>query len=280
MKTEYSANEVLEANLKIYELTAKTYDEEQPHFSPENQELFGKTLRRLSESAGNEILVDLGCGTGFVTNLGAPFFEKVYGVDVSPDMLALVNTHEGKVNTVPATTDNVPLEDQTANVVTSNSFLHHLFDYESTLREAYRLLKDGGVFYSEEDPNKLFWDHIKLLDPESQGYSDIVKREIENVKLEEFEMSQFGDDKEMFEVLATSEYQKMIRGGMSMDALETVLNAIGFSQVSVTPYWYLGQGAVMHGLSFDTSKTVEEYLLRARPFSDHMFKYFRIEAWK
>ena len=280
MKNDYSAGEVLQANLKIYELTAKSYDAEQPHFSPENQELFSNTLRRLSEAAGSDVLVDMGCGTGFVTNLAAAIFEKVYGVDVSPHMLALVNTHDGKVNTVPATTDNVPIESGIANVATSNSFLHHLFDYESTLREAYRLLKDGGVFYSEEDPNRLFWDHIKEIGQDSTKYSDIVKREIENVKLEEFEMSQFSDDKGLFEVLATSEYQKMIKGGMSMDVLTDVLTKIGFSKVKVEPYWYLGQASIMHGISFEASKTIEDYLLKVRPFSDHMFKYFRIEAWK
>jgi ubiquinone/menaquinone biosynthesis C-methylase UbiE len=280
MKNEYSAAEILAANLKIYELTAKDYDAEQPHFSPENKELFSSKLKMLSETAGNSVLVDLGCGTGFVTELSMPYFQQIYGVDISPNMLALVKTDSGKVKVIAAPTDSVPLEDGISNVVTSNSFLHHLFDYESTLREAYRLLKEGGVFYSEEDPNRLFWDGMKDLNPDSKEYSDIVKREIDNVKLEEFEMSQFKDDKEMFETLAKSEYQKMIKGGMSMSLLNDLLLEIGFSKVKVEPYWYLGQGFVMHNISFEAAKTIEDYLLKARPLSDNLFKYFRIEAWK
>jgi ubiquinone/menaquinone biosynthesis C-methylase UbiE len=280
MKNEYSADEVLEANLKLYELTAKDYDADQPHFSPENKELFSNKLKTLSETAGNSVLVDLGCGTGFVTELSVPYFEKIYGVDISPDMLALVKTDSGKITLIPAATYEVPLDNGISDVVTANSFLHHLFDYELTLREAFRLLKDGGVFYSEEDPNRLFWDRMKELNPDSHEYSDIVKREIENVKLEEFEMSQFKDDKEMFETVAKSEYQKMVKGGMSMSLLNDLLLEIGFSKVKVEPYWYLGQGFVMHNISFEAAKTIEDYLLKARPLSDNLFKYFRIEAWK
>src|SRR5213080_5032448 len=102
MDSTCSADEVLQANLKLYELTAKTYDTEQPHFSPENKQLFSKKLEKLSGEAGNSVLVDLGCGTGFVPSLATPFFEKIYGVDASPDMLAMVNTESGKVTTVQA----------------------------------------------------------------------------------------------------------------------------------------------------------------------------------
>lgn len=40
-------------------------------------------------------------------------------------------------------------------------------------------------------------------------------------------------------------------------------------------YWYLGQGAVLHGQSAQAAATVEDYLLRALPVSAPLFKYVR-----
>ena len=70
--------------------------------------------------------------------------------------MSRVDLSSGKVKLLEANTESVPLRDGTANVITANSFLHHLYDIQQTIAEAYRLLKPGGVFYSEEDPNLAF----------------------------------------------------------------------------------------------------------------------------
>jgi SAM-dependent methyltransferase len=48
---------------------------------------------------------------------------------------------------------NIPMQDACADCVTAFSALHHIFDYEQTVREMARMLKPGGVFYTDWDPN-------------------------------------------------------------------------------------------------------------------------------
>ncbi len=51
---------------------------------------------------------------------------------------------------------------------------------------------------------------------------------------------------------------------------------LGFSSCTVRPEWFLGQGEVMHGRSFEEAARVEDYLRSVSPLADHLFKYLQI----
>jgi hypothetical protein len=70
-----------------------------------------------------------------------------------------------------------------------------------------------------------------------------------------------------------AEYTKSILGGIDAEALCDEALALGFSRCSVRYEWFLGQGSVMHGQSFEASSTIEEHLRRVLPLSAHLFKY-------
>ena len=209
-----------------------------------------------------------------------PSFDSIIGVDVTPAMISKVDLSSGKVKLQQANTESVPLDDNIANVITANSFLHHLYDIRPTVAEAYRLLRERGVFYSEEDPNVLFWESVKDLsvaDEVKKAYSDIVSREL-SVILEthsEIEGAKGVDAK----VVQMAEYQKMMRGGMNAGEVKAIFYEAGFSKVNIEYYWFLGQAKLMHQ-SIDLSHNVESYLRSILPLSAHLFKYFKIEAWK
>jgi hypothetical protein len=44
--------------------------------------------------------------------------------------------------------------------------------------------------------------------------------------------------------------------------------------------WFLGQGAVMHGQSFEAADTVDAYLRRTLPLTGHLFKYLQFMVRK
>jgi ubiquinone/menaquinone biosynthesis C-methylase UbiE len=273
-------DDVLRANIDFHTALADTYDREQPHCRPENKALVSAHLARLADRAGSQVLIDFGCGTGFVIHLAEPYFKSIIGVDITPAMISKVDVCSGKVKLFQANTESVPLDDNIANVVTANTFLHHLYDIRPTVAEAYRLLKDGGVFYSEEDPNALFWESFKDLsvaDEVKESYSDVVSRELSAI-LEthsEIEVNKGIDAK----VVQMAEYQKMMRGGMHAEEVKAIFYEAGFSKVNIEYYWFLGQAKLMHE-SIDLSRNVEAYLRSILPLSAHLFKYFKVEAWK
>lgn len=94
--------------------------------------------------------VDFGCGTGtFAIALAAQRPDaEVIGVDGDPEILARARAKDGAdaVEWEEGLAQEVPLADESADVVTMSLMLHHLLpdDKRAALAEARRLLKPGG----------------------------------------------------------------------------------------------------------------------------------------
>ncbi|MNC99005.1 hypothetical protein D3C83_171490 [compost metagenome] len=56
--------------------------------------------------------------------------------------------------------------------------------------------------------------------------------------------------------------------------------AAGFSQCETVFDWFLGQGNVMHGQSFEAADIVDAYLHRALPLTQHLYKYLCFKLTK
>jgi len=171
---------VIAANIKYHSAIAENYDITQLHFSPENVVRLDTILADLSASIGGGSLLDLGCGTGFVTSIAKKHFQRVVGVDITLPMLERVDTDGGKVKLYLADTSDLPFPDDDFDVCTAYSFLHHLDDFSPTLREVYRCLRPGGYFYSDQDPNYYYWQLMNSLKDriDLQGISE---REVKSV---------------------------------------------------------------------------------------------------
>ena len=189
-------------------------------------------------------------------------------------MLRRVDTSGGNVTVHQGVVENMQFEDASFDVVTSYAFLHHVEDTQAILNEVFRVLRPGGLMYIGLEPNSLFWQAMKRLeDDHVQDLSEIVKREIDAVlhiddKLEE----EFGLDPEL---VRQSEPMKSERGGLDPHDLEREALAAGFSEVEFTPEWFLGQGTIMHGDSFEAADKIDGYLRRIVPLSTSIFKYLR-----
>lgn len=100
---------------------------------------------------GDEV-VDVGSGSGVDALLAARAAGPegtVYGVDITPAMIAkLEETLEAagvdNVRLIEGSADALPLEDASADVVTSNGVFNLVPDKAAAFREAYRVLGPGG----------------------------------------------------------------------------------------------------------------------------------------
>lgn len=100
----------------------------------------------------NKKLLDLGCGLGESSVYFAMKGAKVTACDVSEGMLEitkkLAEARGVKVETLQSYSDNLKfLEDESFDIVYAGNLLHHV-DIEKTLKEIFRVLKEGGKFVS------------------------------------------------------------------------------------------------------------------------------------
>lgn len=270
--------DVLGANVIVHSKMADTYNEREPHFRPENKEKVRGVLKRLRDRTG-PILLDVGCGTGFIIDLAKDIFDEIHGVDITEAMLEKVDTFGGNITLHNTQAQNLPFEDNSFDLVTAYAFLHHLEDYRPVLKEIFRVLKPGGSFYADLEPNCLFWDLIKAQDFDRRPKcSDLVKREVQSVcHTDEAVYDEYGIDKNIFN---QAEYIKSIRGGISGDEIYEAFVEIGFDDVEVTYQWYAGQGKIIHEQSEQDAVVVENYLNELLPLSRSLFKYLRFIAKK
>ena len=76
---------------------------------------------------------------------------KVYGLDMTDDMLSLARENQRKagatnVEFLKGTIEAIPLPDQSVDVIISNCVINLSADKDAVLREAFRVLKPGGRF--------------------------------------------------------------------------------------------------------------------------------------
>src|SRR5271165_6261155 len=99
-----------------------------------------------------EIVLDLGSGGGIDVLLSARRVGpsgKAYGLDMTDEMLALANENARKsglenVEFLKGEIENIPLPDNSVDVIISNCVINLSADKDKVLREAFRVLKPGG----------------------------------------------------------------------------------------------------------------------------------------
>ena len=108
----------------------------------------------LAELREGEIVLDLGSGGGIDVLLSARRVGstgKAYGLDMTDEMLALARENQrnagvANVEFLKGDIENIPLPDNTVDVIISNCVINLSADKDKVLREAFRVLKPGGRF--------------------------------------------------------------------------------------------------------------------------------------
>lgn len=101
-----------------------------------------------------ETVLDLGSGGGIDVLLSAKRVGptgKVFGLDMTDEMLALANENKAKagvtnVEFLKGEIESIPLPDNSVDLIISNCVINLSADKERVLREAFRVLKPGGRF--------------------------------------------------------------------------------------------------------------------------------------
>jgi arsenite methyltransferase len=108
----------------------------------------------LIDLQAGETVLDLGPGGGIDVLLSARRVGetgKAYGLDMRDDMLALARENQKQagvtnVEFLKGEIENIPLPDNSVDVIISNCVINLSVDKDRVLREAFRVLKTGGRF--------------------------------------------------------------------------------------------------------------------------------------
>ncbi len=163
MKTDL-ANRIRDANREVHRREAVIYDAIHP-------EVFGRFLQKKIDDdiaiiaslmpAGTQIRVlDIGCGTG---NLTLKYLKRGYqvkAVDLSPEMIGILKAKitpddSARVQFEVCDAETIVTKSDTPaewDIISFGAVLHHLPDYKTTLRNALKQLRPGGVLYVCHEP--------------------------------------------------------------------------------------------------------------------------------
>lgn len=152
-----------------------------------------------------ETVLDLGSGGGIDVLISSKYVGetgKVYGLDMTDEMLELANQNKKKsgaknVEFLKGYIEDIPLKDETVDVVTSNCVINLSESKEDVLKEAYRVLKQGGRF--------AIADIVEL-----KAVPDVVRQNIQM-------------------------WVGCISGALNIGEYKRILERVGFKKIEITP---------------------------------------------
>ncbi len=138
-------------------ITMNLYDDAQASQVPEGAlkaSLGCGNPTALAQLKPGETVLDLGSGGGIDVLLSARRVGptgKAYGLDMTDEMLALARENQRQavvenVEFLRGEIENIPLPDNSVDVIISNCVINLSADKDRVLREAFRVLKPGGRF--------------------------------------------------------------------------------------------------------------------------------------
>ena len=138
-------------------ITSKLYDETQTGALPKEALLASLGCGNptaLAPLNPGETVLDLGSGGGIDVLLSARRVGptgKVYGLDMTEEMLALARENQRKagvenVEFLKGEIEHIPLPDNSVDIIISNCVINLSSDKDRVLAEAFRVLKPGGRF--------------------------------------------------------------------------------------------------------------------------------------
>jgi len=184
---------------KSFDSATQSYD-----ISARLQRFSGKHLLPYLPEDNGLVVIDLGCGTGFFTELLVSNYQRVIGVDISANMLSYTQRHrDNTIRLVAGDALKLPFQDNSIDCIYSNLVIQWCKPISALVSEIHRVLKPGGsmVFTTLVDGTlhelRSSWKQvdddkhvIDFYTPEqitlafNQGSLDVVEHELRDVVLE------------------------------------------------------------------------------------------------
>src|SRR5438445_9321043 len=135
-----------------------------PEWGVIRKSLYGDEVRdaglNSTRISPDDTVLDVGAGTGFLTEAASMIARKVIALDFSRGMSdeAIAKLGKGKVEFRIGNVERMQLPDSSVNVVIGNMVLHHCPHPKKAIAEMSRVLKPGGrIAFSELQEHSHEW---------------------------------------------------------------------------------------------------------------------------
>ena len=213
--------QVKKANKEFYDIVGSSYEQLDGRRTESLHAYVKDQLREVLVLGDSETILDLGCGSGFVSQVASHLFKQRYAIDISWRILRGIE--DPRLRKIVADSDYIPIRDNQMDVVGAFAFLHHCHSFERLCEEIYRILKKGGFFYSDHDMDISFNSRFKPMMKIYRKVHNAKKRYLKN-----------------FETLSEDLYDctEFHQNGIQPDQICSLLERIGFRKVNISFHWY------------------------------------------
>jgi SAM-dependent methyltransferase len=126
-------------------------------------------IARLPLHPEKSLILDAGCGTGFITKLLSTY-GKTFGIEVSEEGLLFCKSRNLK-NLVRGNIQNSPFTAHRFDLITLLDLLEHLDEDVQVLREMYRICKEGGYLLIFVPAYAFLWSGEDVVSQHRRRYT-------------------------------------------------------------------------------------------------------------
>lgn len=154
---EELSERIKRANREVYNsLSLEEYDRNESIFNERRRVAVAGTLAEAARLTGGGRILDVGTGTGNIPRLAGRHFKSVFAVDIGDKLLRQVKTRLPSCHLAAADAERLPFAAGSFDCVSCYALLHHLLEHRALFAECHRVLRSGGVLYTDHDPNYFF----------------------------------------------------------------------------------------------------------------------------
>lgn len=163
---------VLKLNEYYHDLVGDEYENLHPEIFKDEARRWRMAGEKYLAGRPEELrILDLGSGSGFVPSRLIGLLKKndqFICSDISWKILVKCrdNLHRRRhsclIEYIKTDGRSIPLSSSSIDMITMNSFLHHVHDLQGLYREINRLVKPGGMLLVGHEPNLPFFSHVFL----------------------------------------------------------------------------------------------------------------------
>ena len=162
-------DDVAKANQRFYDQVAGIYDEVDRRRGDHIDHnwvdgVFNNILELLASSKKEESelsFLDAASGSGFLAQRARKFFPRMTLLDISQNMLKRIDL-PGALK-VCSDTCFIPAKESSFDVIGGFATLHHLKSPEKFFQESYRVLRPGGIIYTDHDIESQFVKNFRPM---------------------------------------------------------------------------------------------------------------------
>lgn len=139
------------------------------HYSPAKQRAYRRVLRRFEKFRRTNRLLEVGCNVGGFLYQARQLGWEAVGLEPVASCASYARQVRG-LEVIPSTLERADLPDESFDVVYSNALFEHLLSPSHVARESARVLRPGGVIYTntvnyDSYTRRILGTHWKLISP-------------------------------------------------------------------------------------------------------------------